>query len=77
MKTSALRKELHLAIDTITDTSLLEAVYIILNKSMHDLQLTSAQEKELAARIERHEKGETKSTPWKKSIKNIREKLKK
>ena len=77
MKTSALKKELHLAIDRIDDESLLEAVYVILNKSIHDYILTAEQEREVYKRLDEHEKGITKYIPAKKSLKNIRQKLKK
>lgn len=77
MKTSALKKELHLAIDRINDDTLLEAVYVILNKSSHDYVLTAEQEKELYRRLDAHEKGEVKYIPAKKALKNIRQKLKK
>lgn len=52
MKVPALKKELHLAIDRIDDESLLEAVYVILNKSSHNYILTVEQEKELYKRLE-------------------------
>jgi hypothetical protein len=77
MKTSALKKEIHLAIDRIDDETLLEAVYVILNKSTHDYQLTFEQEKELYGRVERHEKGLTKNIPAKKAMKDLRAKFKK
>lgn len=77
MKVSALKKELHLAIDRINDESLLEAVYVILNKSSHDYILTVEQEKELYKRLDEDEKGQAKYIPAKKSLKEIRAKLKK
>lgn len=77
MKTSTLRKEIHLAIDRIDDEKLLEAVYVILNKSNHDYNLTFEQEKELYIRVEKHEKGLTKNIPAKKAMKELREKFKK
>jgi hypothetical protein len=77
MKTSLLKKQLHLAIDRIDDESLLEAVYVILNKSSYAYQLTAEQEKELYKRLDDHEKGITPSIPMKKTIKKIREKFKK
>jgi CMP-N-acetylneuraminic acid synthetase len=77
MKASALKKELHLAIDRIDDEHLLEAVYVILNKATNDYTLTVEQEKELYKRLEEHEKGEVKYIPSKKVLKEIRQKFKK
>jgi hypothetical protein len=77
MKTSVLKKEIHLAIDRIDDEKLLEAVYVILNKSTYDYQLTVAQEQELYERIEKHEKGLSKTIPARKAMKELREKFKK
>jgi hypothetical protein len=77
MKIAALKKELHLAIDRIDDENLLEAVYIILNKSTRDYVLTAEQEKELYKRLDEDEKGLAKYIPAKKSLKEIRAKLKK
>jgi hypothetical protein len=77
MKTADLKKELHLAIDRINDEHLLEAVYVILNKSSNDYVLTVEQEKELYKRLDAHEKGEVKYIPAKKALKDIRKQLKK
>lgn len=77
MKTSTLKKEIHLAIDRIDDEKLLEAVYVILNKSTHDYILTVEQEQELYKRIEMHEKGLTKNIPARKAMKELRAKFKK
>ena len=77
MKAATLKKELHLAIDRIDDEKLLEAVYVILNKSSFDYSLTVEQEQELYRRLDEHEKGTAKYTPAKKALKNIRQKLKK
>lgn len=77
MKISTLKKDIHAAIDRIDDQSLLEAVYVILNKSTHDYILTVEQEQEAYRRLDDHEKGITKYVPAKKSLKNIRAKLKK
>ncbi len=77
MKISDLKKELHLAIDRINDDHLLEAVYVILNKSTNDYVLTAEQEKEVYRRLEEDEKGLSKSISSKKSLKEIRAKLKK
>jgi hypothetical protein len=77
MKTADLKKELHLAIDRINDQRLLEAVYVILTKSANDHVLTAEQEKELHKRLDEDEKGLSKYIPAKKSIKEIRAKLKK
>ncbi|CAN5333606.1 hypothetical protein BH09BAC5_BH09BAC5_16910 [soil metagenome] len=77
MKTSTLKKEIHLAIDRIDDENLLEAVYVILNKSSRDYSLTAEQEKELYKRLDDHEIGKVKYSPAKKSLKNIRKQLKK
>jgi predicted house-cleaning noncanonical NTP pyrophosphatase (MazG superfamily) len=76
MKTAILKKELHNAIDSITDNSLLEAVYVLLNKNVHEYSLSKAQEKELKHRLELIDKAEESFTPYKKSIKSIRQKLK-
>ncbi len=77
MKISDLKKELHLAIDRINDDHLLEAVYVILNKSTNDYVLTAEQEKEVYRRLEAHKKGEVKYIPAKKAMKEIRQKVKK
>ncbi|HET6992743.1 MAG TPA: hypothetical protein VFJ43_15520 [Bacteroidia bacterium] len=76
MKASALKKEIHLAIDRIDDEKLLEAVYVILNKSAHDYYLTAEQEKELYKRLDEDDKGLSKYISSKKSLKEIRAKLK-
>lgn len=76
MRVSVLRKELHLAIDKIKDENLLEAVQNILNKGIYDYELHKEQKKELNARLEDHKAGSTPSTPFKKSLKKIRSKLK-
>jgi hypothetical protein len=75
MRATELRKELHFAIDSIQDESLLEAVFTILNKGMNDYELSSDHKKELNKRIESHEKGLSSSIPWKKSMKTIRGKV--
>lgn len=77
MKTSTLKKELHLAIDRIDDESLLQAVYVIINKSSHDYVLTAEQQKELYKRLDEDKKGTSKYISSKKSLKEIRTKLKK
>jgi hypothetical protein len=77
MKTSLLKKQLHLAIDRIDDESLLEAVYVILNKSSYEYQLTAEQEKELYKRLDEDDKGDSKYISSKKSIKEIRANIKK
>ncbi len=76
MKTATLKKELHDAIDSIDDNSLLEAVYVLLNKNIHEYSLSKVQEKELKHRLELIDKVEEKTTPYKKSLKMIRQKLK-
>lgn len=77
MKASSLRKELHETIDQIQDQSLLEAVYVILNRGQEFHELSPEQELELKSRLSNHESGKTKSTPWKKSIKSIKGKIRK
>lgn len=77
MKFSTLKKELHLAIDRIDDESLLEAVYVILNKSTNDYILTAEQERELYKRLDEDDKGLAKYISSKKSLKEIRAKLRK
>jgi hypothetical protein len=72
MKATQLRKELHFAIDSIQDESLLEAVYTILNKGMNDYELSAEQKKELSKRLAAHENGLSSSAPWKKYLKTIR-----
>ena len=76
MKASTIRKELHLAIDNISDESLLEAVYVLLSNRMQ-YDLSPAQEKELARRIADDESGKTDNIPWKKSLKSVRAKIRK
>ena len=75
MKVTELRKELHFAIDSIQDESLLEAVYTILNKGINDYELPADQKKELSKRLASHEKGLSANTPWKKSLKAIRSRV--
>ena len=75
MKAAELRKELHHAIDSIQDQSLLAAVYTILNKSMNDFELPLEQKKELIKRLESHDKGVSSNIPWRKSLKTIRSKV--
>ena len=58
MSTAILKKQLHKTIDEVTDNSILEAVYTILNKSLDDqFVLSPAQKKELDKRLRDHQKG--------------------
>jgi len=77
MSKTILKKELHNAIDSIEDDDLLEAVYTILNNSVHQYELTKGQRKELKIRLAELDKVEEQSLPYKKSLKEIREKIKK
>ena len=77
MKTSALKKEIHLAIDRIDDEKLLEAVYVILNKSTNEFPFAFEEGQELYRRLDEDDKGLSKYISSKKSLKEIRSKLKK
>jgi len=64
MTTTALKKELHKAIDDIDDESFLRAVYTIVNekKSQFDLSEEEWKEVELAQKL--HKAGKSKSFSW-------------
>ena len=76
MKTATLKKELHNAIDCIDDNTILEAVYTLLNKNVYEYELSKEQKKELDRRLELLDKGDAKGVPYKKALKEIRDKLK-
>ncbi len=76
MNTAALKKELHQAIDTVADNSLLETVYTLLQKSMYMYELNAAQKKELQSRLTAIDAGATTATPYKKSLNAIRKSIK-
>lgn len=77
MSKTILKKELHNAIDSIEDNDLLEAVYTILNNSVQQYELTKGQRKELKIRLAELDKVEERSLPYKRSLKEIRAKIKK
>lgn len=75
MTATTLKTELHNAIESISDKSILEAVYTLLNTHKHEYVLTKAQQKELDKRLKLLSSGKAKTTPFKKSLKTIRAKL--
>lgn len=76
MTTAALKKELHQAIDNVSDNVLLEAVYTLLQKNMYMYELNAGQNKELHRRLAVLEAGKTTLTPYKKSLNSMRARLK-
>jgi CRISPR/Cas system-associated endoribonuclease Cas2 len=76
MNTSALKKELHHAIDVVADNSLLETVYTLLQKSMYMYELSTAQKKELQHRLAAIDAESVLSVPYKTSINSIRKRIK-
>jgi hypothetical protein len=77
MRIDTLRKELHFAIDAIKNTDVLEAIKVLIDRNHEEYALTGEQEKELDKRLASHFKGDNTYTPWKKSLKASRDKLKK
>ena len=67
MKTSAIKKSIHEAVDKIEDTNLLQAFYTILEKQADaeiEYDLTPEQKKELDKRLTNHKNGNGKTYPW-------------
>lgn len=67
MTTSTIRKNLHKYVDSVDDSfaRVMHAmVQEYLSSFQADVSLTTAQEKELEKRIQRHKNGESKSYTW-------------
>ena len=62
MTTTALKKDIHKAVDHVSDNAILKAVYVILKKNTEEeeYQLTPAQKRELDKRLEDHRAGKLK-----------------
>ncbi len=80
MKTSTLKKEIHLAIDHTKDNEILEAVYTILRKSAKDeeeqITLSAEDIKELDRRWDSYKNGKSKKYTLEEAKKEIRKKIK-
>ncbi|MBK6834956.1 MAG: addiction module protein [Bacteroidetes bacterium] len=80
MKTSTLKKEIHLAIDHTKDNEILEAVYTILRKSAKDeeeqITLSAEDIKELDRRWDSYKNGKSKTYTLEEAKKEIRKKIK-
>jgi hypothetical protein len=78
MTRTALKKELHQAIDHIEDEQFLNAIYTILSNKLNEFEyvLTKEQELELDRRIAAHKSGESKSYSWAEAKKLIKSKIK-
>ncbi len=63
MTTKSLKKELHNAIDSIDDSTFLEAIYtLLMDKSKENsFELSEPQIMELERRVKRHKEGKSKS----------------
>lgn len=70
MTAPALRKEIHKAIDLITDEAILNAVYTILNKTNSSFEISDEDLKLVEGRKKKFLKGELSSV----SLKDIRKK---
>ena len=78
MKTKALKKELHVAIDSTTDNEILEAVYTILRKNNgEEYELSEKEKKELDYLHKLHKAGKSKSYTMAEVRKYANAKLKK
>lgn len=81
MKTSTLKKEIHLAIDHTKDNEILEAVYTILRKATKDeedeqITLSAEDVKELDRRWNNYKSGKSKTHTLEDTKKEIRKKMK-
>jgi putative addiction module component (TIGR02574 family) len=72
MKTTALKKEMHLAIDRIEDSTFLKAIYTILNDKSKEYQLTEEDKEEIDRRLDSYEKGKSKLYTWEEVKRAIR-----
>lgn len=79
MTATALKKELHKAIDTISDSKFLEAVYTIINEKTREEEygLTADQWKEIDHRVKLHKTGKSKSYTVDETMKYLKSRLKK
>ena len=78
MNTKSLKKELHVAIDSATDTEILNAVYTILRKSEGEgYELSDKEKKELDQLSKLHKAGKSKSYSMAEVRKYAQAKLKK
>ena len=77
MTATALKKELHKAIDIIEDESFLKAVYTIMNEKIYDYDLTSEQWTEIEKRRKLYKSGKSQTYTWEEAKKMLRADLKK
>lgn len=79
MKTIAIKKEMHKAIDVIEDPDFLQAVYLILNEKSKDyeFELTEEEKKELDHLKKEHKAGKSKSYTMDELRRNAQLRLKK
>ena len=73
MTALALKKQIHKAIDLISDESILEAVYTILNKTNSSFEICASDLKLIESRKKQYLKGDLNSV----SLKDIRKKASK
>ncbi|HEV7230617.1 MAG TPA: hypothetical protein VGO45_04770 [Bacteroidia bacterium] len=64
MTTTALKKELHKAIDSIDDATFLQAVYTIVNEKKLQFDLSADEWKEIELAQKHHKAGKSKSYNW-------------
>jgi hypothetical protein len=64
MTATALKKELHKAIDNIDDKTFLQAVYTIVNEKKNQFDLSPQEWKEVELAQKLHKAGKTKSYNW-------------
>jgi len=67
MTVDLLKKKINRAISEIDDTDFLKALHTIISSKKEEetvYQLSTKQKKELDSRLERHQKGESKSYSW-------------
>jgi hypothetical protein len=64
MTTAALKKELHKAIDDISDEAFLQAVYTIINEKKFQFDLSPEEWKEVELVQKQHKSGKSKSYSW-------------
>ena len=78
MTATALKKEMHKAIDSIEDADFLQAIYILLNTKRTDYyELTEAQWKEIERRQKLYKSGKLKTYSWEETKKMLSAAVKK
>lgn len=77
MTATALKKELHKAIDIIEDESFLKAVFTIINEKQYSYDLSPEQWTEVEKIQKNHKSGKSKSYSWDEVKKYAKAKLKK